>query len=509
MDSSSHPTFKQVLLVIFDGWGIRKEKEHNAIAEANKPFYDSLLQKYPHTQLSASGRSVGLPDGEMGNSEVGHLTIGAGKPIDTDVVRIFDAIDNHTLSTNEAIKTLFDHVKKYNATLHLMGLVSPGGVHSHMKHLFALLDTAKEAGIKKVAIHVFTDGRDTPPQSGAGYVAELEEKLESLGVGFIASVSGRYYAMDRDKRWERTKKTYDALFKGEGQEVTREKASAVIKQLYTRQIGDEFIVPFVRKDSQGNLHIIQPNDGVFFFNFRADRARQLTEKIMEVQQKDNLCFVTMTQYDDEHHPLVAFPPDKPKITLADVVADAGLPQVHIAETEKYAHITYFLNGGNETKHTNEEFVMIPSNKEVATYDLAPEMKAKEVAEKVTEYIQKRIPFIAVNFANADMVGHSGNEAATIKAIEALDNALKTVISAIEEAGGVALITADHGNAEVNVDPTTGIKHTAHTTNPVPCIVTEQGIHLTEGGGLADVAPTILNLLGLKVPNDMTGENLLQ
>lgn len=508
MDTSLPKIFKQVLLVVMDGWGIRQEKLHNAVEEANKPFFDSLWTNYSHAELSASGRSVGLPDGEMGNSEVGHLTIGAGKPIETDVVRISDAIEKNELGSNPAFITLFNHVKGNNATLHIMGLVSPGGIHSHMKHLFAFLDTAKEAGVTKIAIHIFTDGRDTLPQAGIAYVQELEAKIEKLQVGFIASVSGRYYAMDRDKRWERTQKTYDALFEGKGEEVTSDKASDVIKVLYEKGIDDEFIVPFVRKDPEGNVHTIKKNDGVFFFNFRADRARQLTEKIMEKQKELNLCFVTMTQYDDAHHPLVAFPPIKPTVTVASTIADAGLTQAHVAETEKYAHITYFLNGGDEIEHKNEEFFMIPSNKEVATYDLAPEMKAKEVAEKAAEYIKGGINFVAINFANADMVGHSGNEKATIKAIEAIDVALKIVITAIQEVNGVALITADHGNAELNVDPATGIKHTAHTTDPVPCIITEKEGELKQGE-LADIAPTILNLFGLKVPSDMTGKNLIQ
>lgn len=508
MDSSPQKTFKQVALVIFDGWGIRQEKLHNAIAEANKPFFDSLLAEYPHTQLSASGRSVGLPDGEMGNSEVGHLTIGAGKPIDTDVVRIFDAIEKNELKSNKAIEQLFDHVKKNNSTLHFMGLVSPGGIHSHIKHLFALLDAAKEAGITKIAVHAFTDGRDTPPQAGSAYVQELEAKLGQMQIGLIASVSGRYYAMDRDKRWERIQKAYDALFEGKGSEVTAEKASEIMKRLYKQDVGDEFIEPFVRKDSEGNIHTVSQNDGVFFFNFRADRARELSEKIMEKQDELNLCFVTMTQYDDAHHPLVAFPPIKPSVTLASTLEKGELTQVHVAETEKYAHVTYFLNGGDEVAHKNEEFVLIPSNKEVATYDLAPEMKAREIAEKAAEYIRKGSNFVVLNFANPDMVGHTGNEEATIKAIEAVDAALKIVISAIQEVGGVALITADHGNAEMNVDPKTGIRHTAHTTDPVPCVVTEKGVRLQKGG-LADVAPTILNLFGLKVPSDMTGQNLIQ
>lgn len=499
---------KQIVLIICDGWGYRKETEHNAIAEAKKPYYDFLLDTYPHALLKASGEAVGLPAGEMGNSEVGHLTIGAGTPIDTDVVRIFRTIHEHQLGEIPAFKELFDHVKRNQSTLHVMGLVSPGGIHSHMEQLFAFLQTTKEAGIEKVVIHAFTDGRDTPPQIANTYLLELENKIKEIGIGFIGTVSGRYYAMDRDKNWERTQKAFDAIFYGKGQVYQGKKANEVVKELYKQDVGDEFIQPFVLLNSEGKPETIQKNDGVFFFNFRADRARQMTKLILDKKGEMNLCFVTMTEYDKNLHPLVAFPPVFPKTTLAEQIANAGLTQVHIAETEKYAHVTYFLNGGNEKEHRNEEFVLIPSRKDIPTFDLAPAMRAQEVADKAVEYINKDVDFLAINFANADMVGHSGNEEATIQAIEAVDTALKTVIEAVLQKGGYAFMTGDHGNAELNVDPQTGIKHTAHTTNPVPGILTEKGVKLHDGE-LADVAPTILDLFGLPKPPEMTGNSLIE
>jgi 2,3-bisphosphoglycerate-independent phosphoglycerate mutase len=500
---------KQVVLVIFDGWGIREDKKWNAIENAKKPFFDKLWSEYPHTELKASGLAVGLPDGEMGNSEVGHLTIGAGKIIDTDYVKISKAVADKQLSVNPAIKELFEFVKKNNSTLHVNGLVSPGGVHSHQEHLFGILQAAKDAGIEKVAIHAFTDGRDTAPRSAAQYLEQLEHQIEKIGVGFIASVAGRYYAMDRDKNWDRVERVEKALFEGVGEQCLQIKASEVIRKKYDEGQVDEHLEPMIFCDKDGNASLFKAEDGVLFFNFRADRARMLAQKISEKAIKENICFVTMTSYDKNIQCLVAYPQTKINTYLAKEISESGMTQVHVAETEKYAHVTYFLNGGSEEDIKGETNILVDSRKDIKTHDQAPEMRADGIAEKVCEEIEKQVvDFIVLNFANPDMVGHTANYEATIIAIEATDKALQKVVEKAWEKDSIVLITADHGNAELEADPETNEKITAHTTYPVPGIITDQFFSLRDGGGLADIAPTILDLLDIEQPDEMTGKSLI-
>lgn len=507
MEKIDSKKMRQTMLIVLDGWGYRESLKDNAIANANTPFFDDLWKNYPHALLQASGLAVGLPEGQMGNSEVGHTTIGAGKIIDTDLVRIGKAIAADELGKNPAIVALFDHVKKNNSTLHLLGLLGDGGVHAHSEHLFAMLRVAKIAGIKKVAIHVFTDGRDTPPQSASKYLKDLEDVLKEVGIGLISTVSGRFYAMDRDGNWDRLEKVEQAIFESKGN-VCKIEPDQFIENLYKNGKSDECLEPIVCQDADGKCQAIEGDDGVFFFNFRADRARMLTEKILERTAGKNVCLVTMTQYSAELDCLVAFPPISIETTLAGEISKAGLTQAHIAETEKFAHATYFLNGGRELPYLGEVHEMIPSHKDVPTHDLAPKMRAEAIADKAIEFIEKGTDFIFINFANADMVGHTANVPAIIEAVEELDKQLGRVVTAIQEVGGVAFITADHGNAELNVDQETGIKHTSHTTNPVPAIIIDKAIKMKSEGGLADVAPTVLGLIGVSQPATMTGISLL-
>lgn len=498
---------KQIALIVLDGWGYREEKEHNAIAEAKTPFFDYLWREYPHSLLEASGLVVGLPEGQMGNSEVGHTTIGAGKIVYTDLVRISLAAKNGEFDNNETFKKLFAHALKNNSTLHLMGLIGPGGVHSHSEHLYEILRSAKRAGLKKVAIHAFTDGRDTPPQSASGYLAELEEKIKEIGIGFISTMSGRYFAMDRDNNWDRLAKAEEAIFKGEGHQVGQQKASDVAKMFYSKNKTDEHFEPVVFLNSEGKKELVGEKDAVFFFNFRADRARMLSEKIIKFAGANLILFGTMTQYDKTFDCLVAFEPIKIETTLANEISKAGFTQSHIAETEKFAHATYFLNGGREEPHVGEKHILVPSRKDIATHDLAPEMMAEQIADKTIEEINKGTDFIFVNFANADMVGHTANKEAIIKGLEKVDLELKRVVEALLVKNGVAIITADHGNAEVNVDTKTGEKHTAHTVNPVPFILTDKNMRVKDGT-LADITPTILKIMGIDQPQTMAGQVLL-
>lgn len=494
-------------LIILDGWGHREDTGHNAIAEARTPFFDTLWKEYPHTLLDASGTEVGLPEGQIGNSEVGHMTIGAGKVIDTDLVRISKAMHNGEFASNQAIAALFDHVHKHGSTLHIMGLVSPGGVHSHSQHLSGILTAAKNASITNIAIHAFTDGRDTPPQSAASYLHDLEDVLESLGIGFIATASGRFYAMDRDNNWERVEKAERAMFEGQGTRCQGERPSAVVKTLYKEGAVDEHLEPIVFLDDTGKAYTVCNNDGVLFFNYRPDRARMFAKRIAACSPEKNLCFTTLTQYEEGTPALVAFPPMKIEATLASEVSKADLTQVHIAETEKYAHATYFLNGGKEAPYPNERHILIESRKDVPTHDLAPKMRAPEIADKAVEEIEAGTNFIFINFANADMVGHTANKQAVIEAVEELDVQLQRVIDALHAKGGVALISSDHGNAETNIDPETSERHTAHTMNTVPAILTQKGLEM-KTGGLADITPTILDFLGLPKPEVMTGTSLI-
>ena len=508
---------KQVALIVLDGWGYREEKENNAIAEAKTPFFDHLWGEYPHSLLEASGLAVGLPEGQMGNSEVGHTTIGAGKIVYTDLVRISLAAKNGELDKNETFQKLFAHALKNNSTLHLLGLLGPGGVHAHSEHLYEILKAAKRSGLKDVAIHVFTDGRDTPPQSAVEYLSELEGKIKEIGVGFISTMTGRYFAMDRDNNWDRLKKAEEAIFGGEGTignpnfakaSLGTQKASDVAKLFYSKEKTDEHFEPVLFLNEKGQVENIKENDAVFFFNFRADRARMLSQKISKFAGANFALFGTMTQYDKDLNCLVAFEPTLIETTLANEISKAGLTQAHIAETEKFAHATYFLNGGREEPHNNEVHVLVPSRKDVATHDLAPEMMAEEIANKTIAEINKGTNFIFVNFANADMVGHTANKQAIINGLEKVDTELKRVIEALEAKGGVAFITADHGNAELNVDPETGEKHTAHTINPVPAILIDKSKKL-KTGTLADITPTLLEIFGISQPNSMSGQSLLE
>jgi 2,3-bisphosphoglycerate-independent phosphoglycerate mutase len=504
---------KLTVLIILDGWGHREGKDHNAIAEANTPFFDMLWHTYPHTLLNASEEHVGLPSGQIGNSEIGHMSIGTGRVIDTDLVKIDKAAQSGEFKTNPAFTSLFGHVKKNNSTLHILGLVSPGGIHSHQNHLHEFLKAAKEAGINQTVIHAFTDGRDVSPRSASRYLKELEQTIEDLGVGFIATVSGRLYAMDRDKNWDRLKKVEDAVFECKG-EACKVKPSTAVQKLYNEGKIDELLEPLVFIDSAtGRGMPIAKNDGVFFFNFRPDRARQLSQKILDKKQAHNLFFVTMTEYDKNFDATVAFPNEDTSSSLAEVIAEAGLTQSHIAETEKYPHVTYFFNAGRQEPHKNEHHFLIESRKDVLTHDLAPQMRAKEIADKAIERIEAGDNFILLNFANADMVGHTANKPAIITAVETADRELKRVVEKVLGANGTAIITADHGNAEVNVDEQTGENHTAHTTNLVPFILVSNIpisiISNIQQGKLSDIAPTILELMDLPKPDVMTGSSLIK
>ena len=441
---------KQIALIVLDGWGYREEKKDNAIAEAKTPFFDQLWREYPHSLLEASGLAVGLPEGQMGTSEVGHTTIGAGKVIFTDLLRISQSADKGEFDTNNTFLKLFQHVKENNSTLHLPGLIGPGGVHAYGGHLLEILKAAKRFGLRRVAIHAFTDGRDTSPQSAAEYLEKLEKDISEIGIGFISTMAGRYYGMDRSNNWDRIALSEAAIFKGEGMQAGNQKASAVAELLYTKDKNDEFFEPVVFLNKDGQKELIKENDAVFFWNFRADRARMLSQKIMEFAKDKNILFGTMTQYDKTFDCPVAFEPTVIETTLAKEISKAGLTQAHVAETEKFAHATYFLNGGEEKPYAGEKHILVPSRKDVPTHDLAPEMMAEEIANKAIEEINKGTDFIFINFANADMVGHTANREAIIAGVEKVDAELKRVIEVLLQKGGVAFITADHGNAEINV-----------------------------------------------------------
>lgn len=501
-----------VALIIMDGWGIGDPNDpDNAIARGNTPVLDGLTAKYPNSQLQASGEAVGLPDGQMGNSEVGHTNLGAGRVIYQELTRITKEIKEGGLFKNEALLAAMNAAKtSETGALHLMGLLSPGGVHSHQEHLYGLLRMAKQEGVKTVYVHGFLDGRDVPPSSAAEYIAELEEKIREIGIGQIATISGRYYAMDRDKRWERVVKAYDAIAKGEGAKAAT--AKEAIEASYAAEVTDEFVVPAVIGGYAG----MTKGEGVIFFNFRPDRARELTHAFTDktfdgfarVEGLD-LAFTTMTQYEEGLHVKIAYPPESIENTLGQYIESKGLTQLRIAETEKYAHVTFFFNGGVEEPYKGEDRILVPSPK-VATYDLQPEMSAIEVTDKVVEAIvSEKYDFIILNYANGDMVGHTGVESAAIKAVETVDTCVGRFVEALQKVGGEVIIIADHGNADIMVDHETGEPFTAHTTNPVPCIVVSERVRSVRDGRLCDIAPTLLTLAGLEVPSEMTGEVLIE
>ncbi len=502
---------KFTALMILDGFGFRKDSEGNAVRLAGTPNIDALMKEYPNTLIGASGLSVGLPDGQMGNSEVGHLNIGAGRIVYQELTRITKAIEDGDFFENPELIEAMDAVKS-GGSLHLMGLLSDGGVHSHNTHLYALVEMAKKRGVKNIYIHCFMDGRDVPPDSGRDYIAELEKKLREIGAGKIATVSGRYYAMDRDNRWERVKKAYDAIAKAEGNHF--DSAEEAMAASYKEGVLDEFVVPCVI--GEGNP--IANGDSVIFFNFRPDRARQITRALTQAdfdgfdREQLDIRFVCMTQYDKTFSNVqVAYKPQTLKNTLGEYLAKKGLKQFRIAETEKYAHVTFFFNGGVEKPNEGEDRVLIPSPK-VATYDLQPEMSAYEVCEKACELIRShKYDVMILNFANPDMVGHTGVLEAAEKAVKTVDECVGKVVHAIKEVGGQVMITADHGNAELMIDPDTGGAFTAHTTNPVPFILVAddyKDAKLRQDGILADLAPTMLDLLNLEKPDEMTGSSMI-
>jgi len=497
-------------LIIFDGWGMRSERAANAILEARTPTMDRLFATQAHTAIEASGAAVGLMPGVMGNSEVGHLTIGAGRVIYQDVMRITKAIETGDFFRNQALLKAIDAAASHGRTLHLWGLLSDGSVHSHIDHLLALLELAATRGLADISVHAMLDGRDKPPRSALPFIDQLEAKLKELGRGRIATVCGRYFAMDRDKRWERVERAWRALVMGEGKHAPT--ARAAVEAAYAAGQSDEFVEPCLI----GPVHPLEDGDQVVCFNFRADRARELTAALaladfsgFQRPRFPHIGYVCMTEYDRSFNLQLAFGSDDVPNTLAEVLARAGIRNLRIAETEKYAHVTYFLNGGVEQPFPLEERILIPSSK-VATYDLEPEMQADKIAQRAAEEIAGgKFGVVVMNFANPDMVGHTGNLEATIVAIEACDAALGKVIAALERARGVALVTADHGNAEFMSDPATHQPHTAHTTNPVPLILYDPSFSgsLKTQGTLADVAPTFLAMLELEKPAEMTGRDL--
>ena len=532
---------KPIVLTILDGWGYRADTHGNAIALARKPVYDSLLRDFPNTLLHASDHFVGLPDGQMGNSEVGHLNLGAGRIVRMDMTRIDMAIADGSFFTDPTLLAAMAAAQEKSSAIHFIGLLSDGGVHSHQRHLYALLRLAAQQKAGRVLVHAFMDGRDTMPNSGLGYLAELQQQFRGIGVGELASVSGRYYAMDRDLRWEKERQAFDALVTGHPQGGTYTDATVRMKELYNSGITDEFIPPFTVLDEAGHAAgPIRDNDVVINFNYRADRARQITRVLarnvsnttggltanggldlpkaaeLDLEIPRNLVptgihYVCMTQYDKNFKLPIVIPPESMDNLLAHLMAQANLRNLRVAETEKYAHVTYFFNGGIEKPFGGEDRVLVPSQK-VATYDLAPEMSAAGIADAVVKAVSDTaFDVIIVNFANADMVGHSGKLEPTIKAVETVDRELGRVYRAVKQRGGALLVTADHGNAEMLIDPATGGPHTAHTTNPVPLILITDApngtVSLRPDGSLRDISPTILQLLHLDKPKEMTGGDL--
>ncbi|MCY2688418.1 2,3-bisphosphoglycerate-independent phosphoglycerate mutase [Salinimicrobium sp. TH3] len=502
---------KKVILMILDGWGISNDPNTSAVDKANTPFIDSLYKKYPHSRLRTDGMNVGLPEGQMGNSEVGHMNLGAGRIVYQDLAKINLAVQNNTLGKEPVLEQAFDYAKANNKPVHFMGLVSDGGVHSHINHLKGLLFAAEEYGIKEKYVHAFTDGRDVDPNSGKGFIEDLQEHLEKTN-GKLASVIGRYYAMDRDKRWERTKMAYDVIVKGIGEK--HQNAAEAIQQSYDNGITDEFIKPIVMTDSNGNpVATLKEEEVVIFFNFRTDRGRQLTQALTQKDFPEQdmktlpLYFVTMTRYDETFRNInVVFNKEDIKATLGEVLERAGKSQIRIAETEKYPHVTFFFSGGREAPFKREQRIMINSPK-VATYDLQPEMSAYELTDAIVPEIKKKsADFICLNFANPDMVGHTGVFEAAVKACETVDECAKRVVDAAVENDYSVLVIADHGNSEFMIN-SDGSANTAHTTNPVPFILVDKDVKAVKDGILGDIAPTILKLMGVEKPQLMTQKPL--
>lgn len=503
--------------MVLDGYGLNDKTEGNAIAMADTPVMDKLMVEYPFVKGNASGMAVGLPEGQMGNSEVGHMNIGAGRIIYQDLTRITKDIEDGTFFENKVLLQAMDNCKKNNSDLHLWGLLSDGGVHSHNSHLYGLLEMAKKNGLEKVYVHAFLDGRDTPPASGKDYVAELEAKMKEIGVGKVASLSGRYYAMDRDNNWDRVKMAYDSLVTGEGVKATD--AVQAMADSYANDKTDEFVLPTVITDEKGEpLSLVKNGDSVIFFNFRPDRARELTRAFCDDKFEGfereflDTTFVCFKDYDETiPNKLIAFEKEEIKNTFGEFLAANGKKQLRLAETEKYAHVTFFFNGGVEDPNTDEFRLLVNSPKDVATYDLKPEMSAPEVGMDLVEAIKSdKYDVIIINFANPDMVGHTGVIPAAVKAVERVDSLVGEAVQAVKDVDGVLFICADHGNAEKMVDYETGAPHTAHTTNPVPFILVnaDPSWKLREGGCLADIAPTLIEVMGLEQPKEMTGKSLI-
>ena len=508
---------RPAVLMILDGYGIRENHEHNAVYEADTPVMDRLKKECPYVLAAASGLAVGLPEGQMGNSEVGHLNMGAGRIVYQDLTRITKSIQDGDFFENEALLAAVENVKKNNSALHLYGLLSDGGVHSHNTHLYGLLELAKRHGLEKVYVHCFLDGRDTPPTSGKGYIEELTAKMREIGVGEIGVIAGRYYAMDRDNRWERVEKAYRALTEGEGAPGGPDPAAAV-QYSYDDGVTDEFVVPTVMFRGNRPVCTISSGDSVIFYNFRPDRAREITRAFCDPdftgfvrKTVPDVTYVCFTEYDRTiPDKLIAFEEKEIRNTFGQYLAAHHLTQARIAETEKYAHVTFFFNGGVEEPNPGEDRILVNSPK-VATYDLKPEMSAFEVCDRLTEAIRSaKYDVIIINFANADMVGHTGVEEAAVKAIEAVDTCLGRAVEAVKETDGVMLICADHGNAELMVDEESGEPFTAHTTNPVPLILVnaDSSYRLDEGGKLCDIVPTLIDLMEMEQPAEMTGRSLL-
>lgn len=506
---------KPVVLMVLDGYGLNDKTEGNAIAMAKTPVMDRLMKECPFVKGRASGLAVGLPDGQMGNSEVGHMNIGAGRIIYQDLTRITKAIEDGTFFENKVLLAAMENCKKNDSDLHLWGLLSDGGVHSHNTHLYGLLEMAKRQGLTKVYVHGFLDGRDTPPASGKDFVEALENKMKEIGVGKIASLSGRYYAMDRDNNWDRVEKAYDSLVKGEG--VQAESAVQAMEDSYAQDVTDEFVLPTVITENGKPLSLVKENDSVIFFNFRPDRAREITRAFCDDKFSGferpfiNTYYVCFKDYDETiPNKHIAFEKEEIQNTFGEYLAKCGKKQLRLAETEKYAHVTFFFNGGVEEPNVDEARLLVNSPKEVATYDLKPEMSAPEVGMDLVEAIKSdKYDVIVINFANPDMVGHTGVIPAAVKAVERVDELVGDAVSAIKDVDGVLFICADHGNAEKMIDYETGEPHTAHTTNPVPFIlVNADSKYKLREGCLADIAPTLLEIMGLPQPEEMTGQSLL-